>query len=67
MDVASKINDIVKTRGVKITAISKATGISVDALSRSLLGKRKMLAEEFVGICDFLNLDMSAFANDSQV
>lgn len=63
MDVASKIKDIVDSRGVKITAISKATGIPVDAISRSLLGKRKMLAEEFVEICDFLELDMTAFCH----
>lgn len=44
------------TRGVKYTAISKATGIPIDAISRSFLGKRNMLAEEFVEICNFFEI-----------
>lgn len=56
MDVAIRLKNIIDDRGVKYIAISKATGIPVDAISRSFLGKRKMLADEFVAICDFLHI-----------
>lgn len=58
MDIAIKLKQIVDNRGVKLTAISKATRIPVDAISRSFLGKRKMTADEFVNICDFLGVSI---------
>lgn len=58
MNVAEKIRRITDERGVKYTAISQATHIPVDALSKSFLGKRKLLADEMLAICGFLHLDM---------
>jgi DNA-binding Xre family transcriptional regulator len=59
MNVAEKIRLIVEERGVKYTAISQATSIPVDAVSKSFLGKRKLLADEMLAICNFLHLDLS--------
>ena len=61
MSAAERIKSVVESRGIKLTAISQATGIPIDAISRSFLGKRKMLADEFISICRFLDLDMTAF------
>lgn len=61
MSAAIRLKAIVDSRGIKLMAISRATGIPVDAISRSFLGKRKMLADEFLSICRFLELDVSTF------
>ena len=65
MSAAIRLKNIVENRGVKLTAISKATGIPVDLISRSFLGKRKLLADEFLSICSFLDLDASSFLKNA--
>lgn len=59
MKAAERIRQIAEERGIKYTAISQATKIPVDAVSKSFLGKRKLLADEMLAICNFLHLDMS--------
>lgn len=59
MKVAERIRQIVDDRGIKYTAISQATNIPVDAVSKSFLGKRKLLADEMLAICNYLKLDMN--------
>lgn len=56
--VAQKIKKVVDERGIKYTAISLATGIHIDAISRSFNGKRKLLGDELVAICKFLHLEL---------
>ena len=52
----------VKRRGIKYTAIFHATGIPVDALSKSFSGKRKMGADELLQVCRFAGLDIGELA-----
>ena len=59
MRAAERIRQIVDERGIKYTAISQATQIPVDAVSKSFLGKRKLLADEMLAICNFLHLDIA--------
>lgn len=56
MTVAEVIREEVEAKGIKIISISKATGIPTDAISRSFLGKRKMLAEEMFKIAEYIGL-----------
>lgn len=54
--------DYVNRKGIKISAISRGTGISDGILRRSLSTKeRDLRADEFLGICDFLGENPMAF------
>lgn len=52
----------VERRGIKYTAIFRATGIPVDALSKSFAGKRKMGADELLQVCRYIGLDIGELA-----
>lgn len=51
MSVTDALKKEIVAKGVTYTYISKATGISVDKLSRIFLKKRKLQAEELITIC----------------
>lgn len=59
MNVAQKLKSLVENKGVTYTFISEKTGISVDAISRSFLGKRKLPADEMVRICEAIGVDLT--------
>lgn len=59
--ITERVKDYIEERGIKKTAISKAIGISPQVLNYALSGKRKLTAEEYVGICDFLRVPYSEF------
>lgn len=63
MNAAERMKNIIEDRGVTYSFISRKTGITVDALSKSMAGKRKFLADELVKMCLLLNLDIKDFAN----
>ena len=50
MAVAQRIKEIVDSRGITYTFISSKTGISIDAISRSFSGKRRLSADEMAKI-----------------
>ena len=58
MCVATRIKELIDEKGVTYTFISEKTGIPVDALSKSFLGKRRLPADEMVAICDAVNIDL---------
>jgi len=57
MRINEALNAYVSERGIKQNFISEKTGLSVDAVSRILNSKRKISAEEFLKICDAIDLD----------
>lgn len=59
MSVAQKIKILVDNKGVTYTFISSKTGISVDAISRSFSGKRRLPADEMIAICDAVGIDLN--------
>ncbi len=63
MKVAQRIKEIVDDRGVTYTSISSKTGITVNAISQSFAGKRKMSADEMIAICKAVNIDLSDLQN----
>ena len=60
MKAAEFLSGEVNRRGVKYVAISKSTGIPVDALSKSFMGKRNLTADEMLKVSVFLGLNLGA-------
>lgn len=50
-----------ENNGIKLIFVAERSNISPVILSRSLDGKRKLRADEFVSICQVLNLDFKDF------
>ena len=61
MTVNEKLRKIVDERGIKQSHICAETGLSPDAVSRILNSNRKITADEFLTICDALNVDPRSF------
>jgi len=59
MCVAEKLKSIVEERGTTYTFLSKRTGIKVDAISKSLSGKRRLPADEMIALCRALDVDLN--------
>lgn len=65
MSAAQRIKEIIEGKGVTYTFISSKTGISVDAISRSMSGKRKLPADEMIAICEAVGIDLCDLQGDS--
>lgn len=61
MDVIDIINEKIRNSGVTITHIASNSGMSVDVLSKCLLRRRNMKADEFIRIAKTLALDVNSF------
>lgn len=59
----SKLNEIIRDkiaeRGLKKVYVAEKVGISQDALTGIIQGRRKMRADEFIAFCDVLGIDMA--------
>lgn len=58
MTVAERIKELIDSKGVTYTFIAEKTGISIDAISRSMLGKRRLPADEMISICNAIGIDL---------
>lgn len=63
VNAAQKLKLIVNEKGVTYTSISSKTGIPVDAISKSLLGKRRLPADEMIAICKAAGIDLDDLAH----
>jgi len=54
----------VKDRGISKAELGRRIGLDDELLRRSLIGKRKITADEFVKLCHELQLEMSDFINN---
>ena len=63
MTVAEKVKILLASKGVTYTFISEKTGIPVDAISKSLSGKRRFPADEMISICNAVGIDLSELQN----
>ena len=59
--IAERVKKYVDEKGIKQLAIADAIGMSRSAMSQTLRGERTMTAEEFVKICDFLEVPYDKF------
>lgn len=60
------VADFVKSRGVKMSAISENTGISYDKIRRSFTSTRPLTADEFLLICEYLGVDPIKFRSETR-
>lgn len=64
MSVAEQLKHLVDARGVSYTFISEKTGIPVNTISRSFLGKRRLPADEMLAICCAVGIDLNDINHD---
>lgn len=52
----------VQKRGISIAELSRRVGINSELLRRSLTGNRKIGADEFIALCEELQLGIADFS-----
>ena len=65
--VISVINDRIKERGATLVFVSKQAHMKTDLLSKTLNGNRNMKADEFVNLCQVLDLTLEDFKAPAQM
>lgn len=65
MNINERLNIYVNENGIKQAYIAKKTGLSSDTISKILNGNRRILANEFLQICNVLNIDPNIFRDKS--
>lgn len=58
MTAAEKLSQAVSERGITLTHIAQKANMSVDAVSRSFAGKRRLQADEMICICNAIGIDL---------
>jgi transcriptional regulator with XRE-family HTH domain len=61
VDPTGNVAEFVKSRGFKISVICKKTGISPNALYKSLSGDRKLRIDEYMVLCKFFDVSPEYF------
>lgn len=64
--IAQKINEYMKSHGIKLTWLAEQIGVPVSTLSGILNGKTQMKADMFIVICRVLNVAPETFADEKQ-
>lgn len=60
-NATKKVVQYVKERGIKLSAISNATGIPYGKLYRSFTENRALTADELLEVCFFIKVDPREF------
>lgn len=58
MAVAQRLKQIVEDRGTTYSHLARKTGIPVNTISAVMLGKRRLLADELISLCQALDIDL---------
>lgn len=61
MNICANINNYVQANGIKKKHLAKEAGMSSNAITLSLSGKRKLTADEYVSICKALKVPLTKF------
>ena len=61
MEINKQLNEIAVSKGIKQIFIAEKTGLTADTVSKIFMGKRKIMADEFLTICAALELDPRNF------
>ena len=59
--IAEQLAEYVNEKGIRQSAIAEATGMTRAAICETLAGRRKLGADEFINICDFLEVPYERF------
>lgn len=65
MEISARISNYISKNGIIKKFIAKKSSIPVNALSLSLNGKRKLSVDEYVRLCDALNVTYDFFIKDA--
>lgn len=63
MKINKMFNEIISQRGIKQAYICDKTGWSADKVSKILRSERKMTAEDFLILCNVLDISPAAFTD----
>ena len=61
MSTTAILKEYIVDNGIKQNFVAEKAGMSAELLRRSLDGKRKLQADEFIAICAALSLDLDYF------
>ena len=61
MTCCEKLNRFISENGLKLRYVAAKAGLDPELLGRSLVGKRKLPADEFVSLCRALSLGLDYF------
>lgn len=61
MNAYEVIKNHLDENGIKQGFVAEKAGMSANLLSRTLDGKRKLQADEFIALCNVLSLDIDSF------
>ena len=64
--VVEKIAEYIDKQGIKQSAIASYLNVHPQTMSDIINGKRKLKADEYIDICDFLNVPYDKFVDGSQ-
>lgn len=65
MTINEKLCRYIEENGIKQSYLAQKTGLSVDVISKTLNGNRRLLADEFLAICETLKIDPNIFRDDT--
>jgi lambda repressor-like predicted transcriptional regulator len=66
LDTTKALSKYIKDKGIAITTISEKTNLNYNTLYSSLAGSRKLRADEFLLICNFIEVDPKKFTPQVQ-
>ena len=66
MTIATEIKKYIENAGVSQKSIATAVGTSKQSISQALNDKRKIKLDEYVCICDFLEVPYDTFVHSEQ-
>lgn len=61
--IVKYLSDYIRDRGIKQAFIVRKIGMPKNALSNALAGKRKLYADEYIKLCDALDIDIKAISD----
>lgn len=64
--IFENVAEYIEEKGIKQTAIANAIGISAPSLNNKLKGKTQLYAEEYLAICEFLDMPSDYFRDQNK-
>lgn len=61
MGIGKRIKVYIDDRGIKMRSIAEKAGITIQAFSAMVNGKRRIEVSEYVAICDALDVPFNQF------
>lgn len=59
-----KMRDVIRNKGIKQKVLAQKAGLTESQLSSILSGRRKCDVEEYVKLCEFLEVPFATFMNN---